>query len=860
MRSPVSPVFIFFCAVLAAFHSLAAAESNPLPAAAKSTPYLSPAESQKLFQLPAGYRLELVLSEPEIREPVVTVFDASGRMFIAEMRTYMQDIDGLDEKAPASRVSMHWSSRGDGVYDRHSVFIDGLVLPRMILPLDGSLLVQETDSGDVIEYRDTDGDGVADSKKLFHRGEARKANLEHQPSGLVWCADNWIYTTYNAKRIRWTPKGAIEEPTGPNGGQWGVSQDDNGKPWYVNAGGELGPLNFQQPIVYGAFKIKGELAPGFKEVFPLVPIPDVQGGTSRFRPVEKTLNHLTAACGGEIYRGDRLPADLRGDLLFAEPVGRLIRRAKIEERDGITTLRNPYEQSEFIRSTDPNFRPINLVNAPDGTLYITDMYRGIIQEGNWVRPGSYLRNVVQEYSLDKNFGRGRIWRLVHDTTKPAPAPRLAEEKPAALVAHLRHANGWWRDTAQRLLILRQDRSVVPALEAMARTDTSTLARFHAIWTLEGLDALTPALAREKFRDPAPSVRVAAIRAAETLVKRGDRSLESDIVALTRDAAPTVVIQALLTANLLKFSAAKALIKKTSQASGFAGVKEIGAQLLNPPAAGLGQAYGGAYRDSLERGQGIFMELCFACHGVDGTGTPIDGRDATLAPPLAGSATVQAHRDALIRAILHGVTGPIAGKTYESPMIPLGANDDKWVADVATFVRTSFGNRAAPVLAADVARVRKVTQARTEPWSLAELQAAAPQPLVSKSSWVVTASDNAAAAALAADGNPKTVYDTGDPQKKGMWLRIELPEAALLSAVRLESVKTTRFYPRGYEVHASLDGETWGKPIATGKGEGPITEISFPATRAKFLRLTCTANDAANRWAVDELQLYTAPVR
>src|SRR6185312_12025912 len=127
------------------------------------------------------------------------------------------------------------------------------------------------------------------------------------------------------------------------------------------------------------------------------------------RPQERSLNHFSATCGVEVYRGDRLPADLRGDVLYAEPVGRLIRRDRIDVREGFTYIRNFYTKSEFIRSTDPNFRPVNVANGPDGTLYITDMYRGIIQEKDWVGQGSYLRSVVQQYHMQDNIGRGRIW-------------------------------------------------------------------------------------------------------------------------------------------------------------------------------------------------------------------------------------------------------------------------------------------------------------------------------------------------------------------------------------------------------------------------------------------------------------------
>ena len=668
--------------------------------------YLSKEESLKSIKLPEGYKLELILSEPEVLEPVMCAWDGNGAMYVVEMRTYMQDIDGSNQKAATSRVSLHWSSRGDGVFDRHSVFIDGLVLPRILLPLKDSLLVQETDSGDIHEYRDRDGDGVADEKKLFFSGEHRtKANLEHQTSGLIWAQNNWLYTTYNSWRLRWTPQGAVKEPTAPNGGQWGVTQDDHGKPWFVNAGGELGPLNFQHPIVYGAFKVRNELTEGFKKVWPLVPIPDVQGGINRFRPQEKTLNHFTATCGGEIFRGDRLPVDLMGDLIFCEPAGRLIRRAKIAVSDGVTTLTNPYqnEKSEFIRTTDPYFRPVNLVTAPDGTLYLTDMSRGIIQESNWTRSGSYLRGVIKEYGLDQNIGNGRIWRLVHDGQSLGPAPRMLDETPAQLVAHLAHPNGWWRDTAQKLLVLSQDKSVAPALTEMARTHANPLARQHALWTLEGLDALTAALVREKLADTDPHVRVAAIRASETLFKRGDRSLQSEILARYRDADPTIAIQAMMTAHLLQWPEAKPLTQQIATASASAGVKAIATRLLSPLSAQLPAGFGEPETKILERGQEVYMQLCFACHGLDGKGVPLEGKSTALAPPLAGSATVAAQRDALITIMLHGVSGPINRVTYDAQMFPMGANDDDWVAAIASYVRVGFGNKGSLVTAGDVTR-------------------------------------------------------------------------------------------------------------------------------------------------------------
>jgi len=850
------PTFRWLLLSAAVFvHPLFAADAARLPRQ-PMPPYLSPADSVKLVELPLGYRLELVLSEPQIQEPVVTVFDGNGRMFVAEMRSYMKDIEGTDEKAPVSRVSMHWSSKGDGVFDQHSVFIDKLLLPRQILALRDSLLVQETDSGDIYEYRDTDGDGVADQKKLFFSGEARKANLEHQTSGLIWAQDNWLYSTYSSFRLRWTPRGVVKETTTPNGGQWGLTQDNHGKPWIVNAGGELGPINFQQPVAYGVFKLRNEFAPGYTEVWPLVPIPDVQGGTSRFRPDAKTLNHFTATCGADIYRGDRLPADLAGDLLFCEPVGRLIRRTKIMVKDGVTTLSNPYEKSEFIRSADPYFRPVNLVTAPDGAVYITDMYRGIIQEGNWTKKGSYLRSVIQQYALDQNVGGGRIWRLVHDGSSLGPSPRMLSETTAQLVAHLAHPNGWWRDTAQKLLILAQDVSVVPALQTMARSHADPLAREHALWTLEGLEALDLALVREKIRDTDSNVRVAAVRAAESLSKRGDGLIGTEILGLIKDADASVAIQAMLSSNLLKLPEARPLIQKIAVANPSMGVKEIAAQVLNPLSAQLAAGYSGEQRVRLERGQQIFMELCFACHGLDGHGTPLEGRALTLAPPLAGSATVTGHRDAVLNAVLFGVAGPVTGHTYDAPMAAMGANDDEWIAAVASYIRTGFGNGAAPVDLADVARVRSASVGRTEPWTGDEFRRRLPQPLPNRADWKLTSNRRSGpdAAGNNASGPVRLAFTVGPGQTAGAWLQIELPASVMLSELRLVSSKSPRNYARAIKVEVSENGTDWNLAVAQSKGTAPVLEISFPRVSAKFVRITQTDAAPNSTWTLDDVVL------
>ena len=189
------------------------------------------------------------------------------------------------------------------------------------------------------------------------------------------------------------------QSTANNGGQWGLTQDNHGKPWYVNAGGERGPVNFQVPIVYGALNARDHCAQLSCSVSASAD-PDA-GRHAAFSPAGENAEpfHRHVRAGKD--RGDRLPKELLGNLFFGEPVGWLVRRTVIKNDGGVSLLSNPHKESEFIRTPDAYFRPINAVTALDGTLYIVDMYRGIIQEGNWVRRGSYLRKVVQQYQPTK---------------------------------------------------------------------------------------------------------------------------------------------------------------------------------------------------------------------------------------------------------------------------------------------------------------------------------------------------------------------------------------------------------------------------------------------------------------------------
>lgn len=736
---PLSITVLFFVCLVSCNQQVPEAAPPPRPVKINPDPsstFLTPAQSMSTMQLPAGYHLELVACEPEIQEPVAIVWDGNGRLYVAEMRSYMQDINGTGEHLPVCRITRLEDTDGDGTMDKHTIYIDSLVLPRMMLALDDRLVVNETYTYNMYSYRDTNGDGKADEKILvYHNDKPDDANLEHQKSGLVWNIDNWIYVTSNPVRYRYN-NGMLQVDTlySPPGGQWGLTHDNYGRLFFSSAGGETPALNFQENPVYGELDLDNQRAGDFDEVWPIVGTPDVQGGQQRLR-ADSTLNHFTASCGQSVYRGDRLPATMLGDLFICEPVGRLIRRAKMIDSNGITILKNAYDKREFLASTDMNFRPVNTATGPDGCLYIVDMYHGIIQESAWTKPDSYIHPQIKRKQLDLNINRGRIYRLVHDGYKPGPKPQLLNASSDQLVAYLSHPNGWWRDNAQKLLIIHGDQSVVPALKKIATDERSfmerlafwkkgpsPIARLHALWTLDGLKAVDEKTLLAALKDDDGEIRKAAIRISEQFLAQQSATILSKLESLKTDNNYGVRIQLALSLRYSKDPKALAILKelKSSNATNPLLVKaasrsmeEKDESLAELRASTVGMD--GEDRDLVFQGAGNFKQLCATCHGMNGKGLATQ-----VAPPLAGSARVNGDKDILLNIVLHGLKGPIDNKKYPDLMVAQKEHTDEYIASVLSYIRNSFGNKQHVVSVDNVKEMRAATTGRQTTWTLEEL--------------------------------------------------------------------------------------------------------------------------------------------
>ncbi len=709
---------------------------NPSPA------YLSPQESLKTIHLPEGYHAELVANEPMIQDPVAIAWDANGRMYVAEMLTYMRDADATGEQLPWSRIMLLEDTNDDGVMDKSSVFVDSLLLPRMMQCVGNELLVNETNSITITSYKDTNGDGKADVKKIVYENDKyvpSDANMEHQRSGLDWNLDNWMYMTYEPVRMKYiNGKMEVDTIAGGVGGQWGLTHDNYGRLFFSSAGGEKPVLGFQINPIYGRLDFEDEFSPEFQQVWPIIATPDVQGGNARLRS-NNTLNHFTASCGQSIFRGDRLPADLVGDYLVCEPVGRIVRRAKVVDVNGKTTLKNAYDKSEFIASSDMNFRPVNSYTGPDGDLYIVDMYRGIIQEGNWTKKGTFLRNKIDSLGLAKNIGRGRIYRIVHDGFKRGPKPNMLNEPTTKLLNYLGHPNGWWRDNAQKLIIIRGDKSVVPALRSIAigdksvtGDDTSYLARIHALWTLEGLDAIDKETLTTALSDANPQVRRSAVWVSEDYLKKNDEQMIDAVAKLKDDLNYDVRVQVLLSMYSSTSDKAKEVINElVNQNSGnemiVATKKALDENDFVKTLSSRLSEMNENEKKTILNGAMTFRSLCANCHGVDGKGLAIGG-SATPAPPLVGAQPLYlSEKNKAIRILLSGLTGPVNGKTYPSEMPSMGSNSNGWIANVLSYARYQFGDYkkgkkgdSLIVKSDDVKTLRDEAKSRNKPWTLDEL--------------------------------------------------------------------------------------------------------------------------------------------
>lgn len=488
-------------------------------------PVHSPEEQLFSFKIAeAGYRIELVASDPMIQDPVAITFDGEGRLWVVEMRGYMQDIDRSRVNDPIGRISVLEDTNRDGIMDKGTVFLDNLVLPRTVAVHPDGVLFAE--SKPLWFAKDMDGDLIADQKTLVDPDYA-KDSIEHSANGLYRALDNWIYNAKEGHRYRRQGEKWIRQATEPRG-QWGICQDDQGRLFYnynhSQLHADLVPPNTltrnpnHEPSTGISVGVTATNA-----VFPIRPntasnrgyIPGALDDLNR-------IKEFTSAGAPFIYRGDLFP-EFSGNAFVCETVGNLVKRNVITNAGARISGTPAYPDRDFLASTDERFRPCWITTGPDGALYIADMYRGIVQDGPHMSP--YLREHSVAREMEKPIHLGRIWRIVPEDFKQPTPPRFSEMSAADLVGYLSHPSGWWRDQAQMHLIERQIVSAIPALRQMTRGNGETVSRLHALWTLEGLGDPQPEKLTDILHAESPVLKAAGLRVLFSLGLPHDQLLD-----------------------------------------------------------------------------------------------------------------------------------------------------------------------------------------------------------------------------------------------------------------------------------------------------------------------------------------------
>ena len=748
---------------------------------------LSPEDSMKRAQVPAGFELSLFAAEPDIEHPIAITWDHKGRLWVVETLDYPNGLTTGDRGR--DRLKICEDTDGDGRADKFTVFATGLSLATSAVHVKGGVIV--SDGPRMLFLTDTDGDDRADERKVLFEG-FKMHDTHAGVSNLRYGFDGWIYGTVGYAGFEGTVGGrTVKFDTGvfrflPDGSQLEFVGKTSNNTWglgFTEQFDVLGSTANRQP----SWQVVGDGGPVHRSdrgtrIFPITL--DVQGSDGWDPPVEilgdgrirAKSRHYTAAAGHGLYTARCFPESWRNRSAFVcEPTGHLVStgRLRTDNADFIAE----FAGENLYASSDAWSAPVAAETGPDGAVWISDWYNIIVQH---LRPGAPFEQTKVERGAGSAYltplrekPMGRIYRVFPRGSRLHGDTALDPADPEGLLKALEHPSLTVRLHAQRLIIERGKDDLVSALKEAARGDGG----IHALYSLAGLGyfAHGPAAGglflAEMLGHPSPVLRRTALALWPAEQKCGfDPLAETD---------PFVIREWLLLAA--RMPAEEALGRKlrdwhrnrqhlrrgevldrcfaaaaARHSTGFllasletppdpsvlkeriypAAIRAFAASrspqilaLLEKDGTPLGEALRRAVEDRqvkkkhnpraarLARGEALYDRTCAACHQRGGTG--VDG----AFPPLDGNARVAGKPEALIKIVLHGMSGPVevSGKpTVNSLMPPVVGLTDAEIADVLTFVRHAWSNDAAPVNAAAVSEIRTATKTRQTPWTAAEI--------------------------------------------------------------------------------------------------------------------------------------------
>ena len=530
---------------------------------------LEPEEALKSFQVREGFSMELFAAEPYVLDPVEMVFDEQGNAFVVEMPDYPfkpEPDKGL------GRIKVLQDTNADGRIDRSVIFADSLTEATSMLPWKEGLIV--TTAPYILFLRDTNADFVADTREILFSGFFAN-NSEAQITSLRFGVDNWIYAANNGQTGEVTFSRKPDAPALSMGGadfrfrldraefelesgaaQFGHTMDDWGHRFITQ-----NTLHIRHVVIPWRYLHRHSHLPAATsqvnisdhdlEMFQQTPPPywraertarrQKQYAEEKLDRVEYAEDHFTGCSGGTVYDGDAFPPEYYGTVFTGDVAGNLIHRdilIALDDQPTFVARRDEGEKTrEFLTSNDPWFRPASFTVGADGLLYVIDMYRQHIET-----PLSIPEDLKEEMDFLAGSDRGRIYRIIPEKFDKniTAIPKLRDMPLTEYLRLLAHPNRWWRLQAQRLLLEKQDLSVIPQVKSLLAEHKDARVRLHALYVLEGLNALNAALVSAAMKDPHPGVREHGIILSERYPELLPQLLES-----VNDKSMRVVFQAAL---------------------------------------------------------------------------------------------------------------------------------------------------------------------------------------------------------------------------------------------------------------------------------------------------------------------------
>ncbi|MDB4394000.1 c-type cytochrome [bacterium] len=556
----ILPVLLLACRTTTAEEDF----SGELPRIPASTPQAA----LQNFSVAKGFEVQLVASEPLIASPVAIEWDAEGRLYVCEMRGYSEDRD-----AGLSRIRRLEDTNQDGRFDKSVVYADGLLWPTALFPYKGGLFVG--DAPNLYYFRDDDQDGKADTKEVVLTGFGT-SNVQGLMNSFRWGLDNRIHIACSSaagkigrpgsdKKLEVRGRDLAFDPDTyeieltSGGGQHGMAFDDWGRKFVSSNSNHIQQVMYEDHYLQRNPYLKAPparvsiAADGPQaEVYRTSPVEPWRIVRTRLRvgglvpgPVEgggRAAGYFTGATGVTIYRGDAWGPQWKGLAIIGDVGSNLVHRKKINTTGAQFIAHRIDEESEFVNSSDIWFRPAQFANAPDGTIYIIDVCREVIEH-----PKSLPPMIKKHLDLTAGRDRGRIYRIAPTDYKFRPTPNLRNVATQTLVDLLDHPNAWHRETAARLLYERQSPDSAETLSSKFKSDPTPLGRLHLLYAMAGQHNLTAQTIIAALRDGHPQVKRHALKLGENFAS--DPAMAEAFLQLASDPSHEVRIQ-------LAFSAGK----------------------------------------------------------------------------------------------------------------------------------------------------------------------------------------------------------------------------------------------------------------------------------------------------------------